>query len=64
MAEICKVNWVICPKCGWRYYIGPNLLLRKGIPAICPQCRVEFDPEENLESKKQEATKGLADRFY
>lgn len=51
MPEIERVNWVICPKCKYRYYVGVPLLLIEGIPAICPKCRHEFDPRPHLESK-------------
>ncbi len=63
MAEkIGKVNWVICPKCKLRYYVGPSLLMVEGIPAICPKCRTEFDPKERLESVVTEAK--VTDRLY
>ncbi len=51
MSEISRVNWVACPKCKFRYYVGPQLLLVEGIPAICPKCRHEFDPKPHLEPK-------------
>ena len=48
MAELARVNWVKCPKCGFEYYVGPQLLLIEGVPAICPQCRFEFEAKEHL----------------
>ena len=62
MAEIHRVNWVSCPKCKFRYYVGPQFLLVDGIPAICPQCRHEFDARKNLEPKLTGVT--VADRYY
>ena len=62
MTEIGKVNWVICPKCQFRYYIGPQLLLAEGIPTICPKCRHEFDPKPYLESKVTGVR--VPDRWY
>ncbi len=49
MAEVVRVNWVKCPKCGFRYYIGAPLLRVEGIPACCPKCQHEFDPRPYLE---------------
>jgi len=51
MMEIHDVNWVICPECEYRYYVGRQLLL-ENIPAICPKCRIEFDPRPQLEAKE------------
>jgi len=51
MEKIHKINWVQCPKCKYRYYIG-RPLLEKGIPTLCPRCRFEFDPVPHLESNK------------
>ncbi len=51
MAKIQRVNWVICPKCKNRYYVGAPLLMVEGIPAICPKCRHEFDAQANLDIK-------------
>ncbi len=48
MAEEVRVNWVRCPKCDWRYYVGWPLM--KGTsPAICPKCRTEFDARTAVE---------------
>ena len=49
MSEFSRVNWVRCPNCNWRYYLGEPLLRRSDIPAICPKCRTEFDPRIALE---------------
>ncbi len=51
MPEHHRVNWVICPNCNYRYYVGEQLLLAEGTPAKCPKCRHEFDPRANLEPK-------------
>lgn len=51
MDKLVKVNWVICPNCKYRYYVGASLLMAEGIPAVCPKCRHEFDPRSNLEPK-------------
>ena len=45
-----KANWVICPNCSYRYYVGPRLLIAE-LPAICPKCRTEFDPSQHLEKR-------------
>ena len=45
-----RVNWVGCPKCKYRFYVGIQLLLIKEVPAICPKCRHEFDPKEHIQS--------------
>ena len=50
MPEYSKVHWVICPKCKYNYYLGEQLL-RSSEPAICPKCRLEFDPKKNLKPK-------------
>ena len=49
--EIGKVNWVVCPKCGYRYYCGPPIFYVEGIPAICPKCRFEFNAWDALEPR-------------
>ncbi|MFC1951497.1 hypothetical protein ACFLYI_00445 [Chloroflexota bacterium] len=49
MTEIHRVNWVICPKCKYRYYVEPELLL-EDISAECPKCHTEFDAKGNRES--------------
>jgi hypothetical protein len=54
--EIARVNWVICPKCQYRYHLGPQLLRAEGAPSICPKCRLEFDPKPHLEPKYDELT--------
>ncbi len=51
MPEINRVNWVICPKCKFRYYVGAPLLMVEGIPTHCPKCHHEFDPRPHLEPK-------------
>lgn len=50
MEEIDRVRWVVCPKCKYRYYLSHQLLMER-IPAICPKCRLEFDPVPCLEAK-------------
>lgn len=49
MGEIGRVNWVICPNCKYRYYVGESMLIAEGIPAICPKCRHEFNPKTHLQ---------------
>ena len=49
--QIHRVNWVICPKCSYRYYVGPQLLLVEDALAACPKCSHEFDPKKHLTSK-------------
>lgn len=51
MDKLIKANWVICPNCKYRYYVGASLLMAEGVPAICPKCRHEFDPKSSLEPK-------------
>lgn len=47
-----RVNWVICPRCKWRFYLGAPLFQVGGkIPAACPKCHLDFDPRPNLEPK-------------
>ena len=62
MAELHRANWVICPKCKFRYYVGVQLLLIEGIPAICPQCRNEFEAKKHLEPSLKATNVG--DRWY
>lgn len=56
MQEIDRVNYVICPKCGNRYHVGPQLLRAEGAPSICPKCRFEFDPRPHVQPKLNEVT--------
>lgn len=56
MAELSRINWVICPECKFRYYIGLQLLLMEGISAQCPKCHHEFEPKSNLEPRVTEVT--------
>jgi ssDNA-binding Zn-finger/Zn-ribbon topoisomerase 1 len=51
MVQIYKVNWVRCPKCNFRFYVGPQLLTVKEALAYCPKCHSEFKAEPNLDSK-------------
>ena len=51
MSDIGRVNWVRCPNCSWRYYLGQPLLKRPDVPAICPKCRHEFDAKAALEPR-------------
>jgi len=51
MEKLVKANWVVCPKCNYRFYVGASLLMAEGIPAFCPKCREEFDPKSNLEPR-------------
>jgi hypothetical protein len=46
--KVRRVNWVICPSCTWRYYLGAPILLVSGSYSICPKCRLEFDPRPHL----------------
>ncbi len=46
-----RVNWVKCPKCSYRYYVGPQLLLVDDALAACPKCSHEFDAKAHLDSK-------------
>ena len=50
-AEFNRITWVTCPKCKWRYYLGAQVLMVEGHPAICPKCRLEFDPRPHLDPK-------------
>ncbi len=61
MPEVLRINWVNCPKCKNRFYIGSQLLLVNNVPAICPKCRTEFDPKPNLEPRFSEVT--IADKW-
>ena len=49
--QIHRVNWVKCPNCSYRYYVGPQLLLVEDALAACPKCSHEFDPKKALTSK-------------
>ena len=49
--QVGKVNWVVCPKCKYRFYCGPPVFYVEGIPAICPECRHEFNAWEALEPR-------------
>ncbi len=62
MPEPMRLSWVICPNCGYRYYVGAQLLSVEGYPAICPRCRHEFDANLNLESKVAKET-SVAERL-
>ncbi len=62
MSEMARVNWVNCPKCQFRYYVGPQLLLVEGLPSICPKCRHEFDPKKHLEATLTGLN--VSDRWY
>ena len=57
-----RVNWVICPKCKFRYYIGPQLLAVEGMHTICPKCHSEFDPKKHLEPRVTEVS--AADKLF
>ena len=61
MEGVYKINWVVCPQCKYRYYVGQQLL-EKGIPAICPKCRLEFDPVPHLESPKFKASRSIENK--
>ena len=50
-----RVNWVICPKCQFRYYIGPQLLAVEGMHTLCPRCHHEFDPKTHLEKRMRQS---------
>jgi len=62
MIKTARVNWVICPNCKFRYYVGPQLLLVKEIPAVCPKCHQEFDPKKHLESLLDEVS--VTSKFF
>lgn len=49
--DVVRVNWVKCPKCSYKYYIGAPLLRVEEVPACCPKCKTEFDPRANLVPK-------------
>ncbi len=51
MEKPVKVNWVICPSCGYRYYVSTALLLAAVVPAVCPKCRIEFNAADHLEPR-------------
>ena len=51
--KIGRVNWVKCPKCTCRYYVGPQFFMVDNVPAVCPKCRHEFDPKLHLVSRPQ-----------
>ena len=57
-----RVNWVICPKCQFRYYIGPQLLAVEGMHTLCPRCHHEFDPKTHLEKHITEVS--AADKLF
>ena len=46
-----RVNWVKCPKCSYRYYVGPQLLMVDEALADCPKCGLEFDAKVNRDFK-------------
>ncbi len=56
-----RVNWVVCPNCRWRFYVGAQLLVVEGVKACCPKCSIEFDARTNLEQSRTEVS--AADRF-
>ena len=56
--QIHRVNWVICPECSYRYYVGPQLLLVDDALAACPKCGLEFDPKKALTSKMDSVAAG------
>ena len=49
-----RVNWVICPNCKYRYYVGPALVTLEGAQAVCPKCRHEFEAKSNLEARAKD----------
>ena len=51
MSKISRANWVQCPKCNFRFYVTAGMLLEEGVESMCPECRHEFDPHDNLEKK-------------
>lgn len=51
--QIHSVNWVLCPNCDFRFYVGAEMLLVEQIQAHCPRCHSEFDVKTNLESVKK-----------
>lgn len=51
LESINRVNWVKCPKCSYRYYVGPQLLLVDDALAVCPKCSHEFDAKAHLDFK-------------
>jgi predicted Zn finger-like uncharacterized protein len=56
------VNWVKCPKCQFRYYVGPQLLAVEGMHTLCPKCHHEFDPKTHLEKSIDEVS--AADKLF
>ena len=60
--KIARVNWVKCPTCKYRFYIGPQFFMVEGALAICPKCRHEFDPKRYLEAIYRESV--LGERWF
>ncbi len=56
MAEIPRVNWVTCPKCKYRYYVGPQLIMVEGVLSVCPKCHHEYNVRSQLENKVTEVS--------
>lgn len=54
--EITRVNWISCPKCKYRYHVGPQLLRAAEPQSICPKCRFEFDPTPYVEPRHDEVS--------
>ncbi|MCL6561527.1 MAG: hypothetical protein K6U87_00800 [Firmicutes bacterium] len=42
-----QVFWLTCPACGFRYYVGRELLEAKTVPSVCPRCHHEYPPEHS-----------------
>lgn len=42
-----KVYYVTCPECGFRYYVGENLVTIPRFPTLCPRCHHLYQLEES-----------------
>lgn len=47
-----KIFWMVCQRCGFRYYIGSEILAMDVPQSICPKCHLEFDPRAQAAESK------------